>query len=120
MAAVAETRATVLFSSHVVSELERVCDHLVLLAGGAVVLSGEIDALLNEHCVLIGPSDGRPHPGTTISASVGERQTTLLIRNGASAVLPPWEAYPVTLERLVIAYLTWSMPGSETGKEAPG
>jgi len=48
---------TVVLSSHLVSDLERVCDHLILLAGSRVQLSGDIDTLLAEHKVLAGPGD---------------------------------------------------------------
>jgi ABC-2 type transport system ATP-binding protein len=42
-------RLTVVLSSHLVTDLERVCDHLILLAASRVQLAGDIDALLAEH-----------------------------------------------------------------------
>ena len=45
-----------LLSSHNVGELERVCDHLVLITEGRVQLAGDIDALLDSHRSLTGPS----------------------------------------------------------------
>ncbi|WP_052020933.1 ATP-binding cassette domain-containing protein [Actinokineospora spheciospongiae] len=36
---------TVVLSSHVLAELEGVCDHLVLLHGGRVLLAGDVDRL---------------------------------------------------------------------------
>jgi ABC-2 type transport system ATP-binding protein len=42
-------RLTVVLSSHLVADLERVCDHLILLAASRVQLAGDIDALLAEH-----------------------------------------------------------------------
>ena len=38
--------ATVLVSSHVLSEVERTCDHVVILREGRVVASGALDALV--------------------------------------------------------------------------
>jgi len=55
MGAVADTGLTVLFSSHAVHELERVCDHLIVINHGRVVLDGDIDALLAAHSLLVGP-----------------------------------------------------------------
>jgi ABC-2 type transport system ATP-binding protein len=46
---------TVVLSSHLVADLERLCDHLILLAASQVQLCGDIDTLLAEHQVLIGP-----------------------------------------------------------------
>jgi ABC-2 type transport system ATP-binding protein len=46
---------TVMLSSHLVTDLERVCDHIILLAGSRVQLCGDIDTLLAEHKVLVGP-----------------------------------------------------------------
>jgi len=44
-------RLTVVLSSHLVNDLERVCDHLILLAGSRVQLAGDIDTLLAEQRV---------------------------------------------------------------------
>src|SRR4029450_10761664 len=55
MSAVAADGITVLFSSHAVHELERVCDHLVVLNHGRVALAGDIETLLAEHRILVGP-----------------------------------------------------------------
>ena len=44
-------RLTVVLSSHLVTDLERVCDHLILLAGSRVQLTGDIDTLLAEQRV---------------------------------------------------------------------
>ena len=53
--AVADARGslTVVLSSHLVTDLERVCDHLILLAGSRVQLAGDIDTLLAEHRVAL-------------------------------------------------------------------
>ncbi len=56
MAAVADHGVSVLLSSHVLAELERVADYLVLMSGGSVQVAGEIDDLLASHCVLSGPA----------------------------------------------------------------
>ncbi|MFS8100897.1 ABC transporter ATP-binding protein [Lentzea alba] len=107
MGAVAENGMTVLFSSHVVPELERVCDHLVVLNHSQVTLVGDIDALVGEHRMLVGPrtTTDLDRSGTVVEASHSERHTTLLVRDGGVAAAPGWQASPVGLEDLVLAYL---------------
>lgn len=89
MASVADQGITVLFSSHVVAELERVCDHLLLLDAGQMVLAGDIDALLAEHRLLVGPRTAEAvfDPSRTIQVSHADRQTTLLVRNGSAPTI---------------------------------
>src|SRR5207247_4132854 len=108
MEAVAEGGLTVLLSSHIVGELERVCDHLVILAGGGVRLVGPIDAVLGSHRLLTGPrSDpsaiAREHH--VIQESHTERQTTLLVRVNGQLPGARWQIDEVGLEDVVLAYL---------------
>jgi ABC-2 type transport system ATP-binding protein len=109
MAAVAENRMSVVLSSHVLAELERVADYLILVSGGRVQVAGEVDGLLAGHRVLTGPaSDARLHEElAVVHERHGEAQAHLLVRTGgpADAVPPGWEAHPVGLEELVLAYL---------------
>jgi len=106
--AVAERDLTVLLSSHVIAELERVCDHLVLLHQGRVRLAGDLDDLLAEHRLLTGPRcDDRTVLDGVIAATHGQRHSNLLVRRPAgTAAHPRWEAHPVSLEELVLAYLS--------------
>ena len=55
MEAVAETGMTVVLSSHIVADLERVCDHLVILSQARTQLAGPIDEILASHRLLTGP-----------------------------------------------------------------
>ena len=99
---------TVVLSSHLVADLERVCDHLILLAASRVQLCGDIDALLAEHKVLVGsrkdtaPIERMHHVVQTVATA---RQTTLLVRLGGPGIDPAYEAEDVTLEELVLAYM---------------
>jgi ABC-2 type transport system ATP-binding protein len=105
--AVADTDLTVLLSSHVVAELERVCDHLVLLHNGRVRLTGDIDDLLAGHRLLTGPRTDRDTGiAGVITATHGERHSNLLVRQPADVPAHPrWESHPISLEDLVLAYL---------------
>ncbi|WP_433728374.1 ABC transporter ATP-binding protein [Actinoplanes sp. CA-051413] len=106
--AVTEADLTVLLSSHMVGELERVCDHLVLLHEGRVRLAGDIDDLLAEHRLLTGPRTGAEDSSVegVIAATHGQRHSNLLIRQPAGMPAHPrWETHPISLEDLVLAYL---------------
>ncbi|WP_326836583.1 ABC transporter ATP-binding protein [Amycolatopsis rhabdoformis] len=106
IAAVADTDVTVVLSSHVVTELERVCDHLVLLRDGQVRLVGDIDDLLAGHRVLSGPRVDDAAFDGLVAATHGDRNSHLLVRQPATAPTHPrWEAHPANLEELVLAYL---------------
>jgi ABC-2 type transport system ATP-binding protein len=108
MEAVAVDGMTVVLSSHVIADLEEVCDHLVLLAGGRVRVTGAIDGLLEDHRMLTGPrelADRLPVSVETVSASLTDRQATLLVRTTEPVHDPRWSVRPVGLEELVLAYM---------------
>ncbi len=123
MAEVAETGMTVLLSSHVLSDLENVCDHLLLLAGGELRLAGDVERLVSEHALLIGPVG--EHGGLVPEHDVVEvrgtsRQVTVLLRDTPhrSVPGPGWEVHDPTLEELVMAYLRSTKPqGAEQNEE---
>ena len=104
----AEGGITVVLSSHLVTDLERVCDHLILLAASRVQLCGDIDTLLAEHKVLVGPrKDTAPIERThqVVHAVATARQSTLLVRLGGPVIDPAYQAEDVTFEELVLAYM---------------
>ncbi|MEV4642338.1 ABC transporter ATP-binding protein [Actinoplanes sp. NPDC049548] len=104
--AVADRDLTVLLSSHVVTELEQVCDHLVLLHSGRVRLAGALDDLLAGHRMLVGPRHDTADVDGLVAATHGERHSNLLVRRPAGAQdHPRWQTHPVGLEELVVAYL---------------
>jgi ABC-2 type transport system ATP-binding protein len=51
----AETGTTVLLSSHILADLERTCDYLVVLHASRVGLAGDVGALLADHRRLVDP-----------------------------------------------------------------
>jgi ABC-2 type transport system ATP-binding protein len=108
MSAVADTAMTVVLSSHVVPDLENTCDYLVVLNGGRVQVSGEIDELLAAHRLLTGPADladGVAARLTTVDDTRTDRQATMLVRGTPDALDPRWTTRGVGLEELVLAYL---------------
>ena len=114
--AVVETGMTVILSSHIVSELERVCDHLVTLVDSRTQLVGPIADIVASHRLLTGPrSDtaGVARIHHVIRASHTERQTTLLVRANGHVYDSCWEQHEVDLEEIVLAYLGYR-PGTGT------
>jgi ABC-2 type transport system ATP-binding protein len=108
MEAVAGEGLTVVLSSHIVAELERVCDHLVILASGGVQLEGPIEEILASHRLLTGPRRDAPAVArieTVVQATHTERQTTLLVRTDRPIADPSWQVAEVGLEEVVLAYL---------------
>ncbi len=110
MTAMVDDGVSVVLSTHVLAELERVADYLILLTGGRVQMAGEVDDLLGCHRVLTGPAAQvdqlTPRLGV-VHAWRAEAQAHLLIRtNGSADPVPPgWEGHPVSLEELTLAYL---------------
>jgi ABC-2 type transport system ATP-binding protein len=99
---------SVLLSSHVLAELERVADYLILLSRGRVQMAGEVDDLLASHRVLTGPAGeaDRYTQRPVVHVRRAEAQAHLLIRATAADPVPPgWESHPVGLEELALAYL---------------
>ena len=108
MAAMAEDGVSVLLSSHVLAELERVADHLVLIARGLVRLDGPVDDLTARHRVVTGPvGQSFPAGWTAIGSTQAGVQQHLLVRvDSAVDPQPPgWEARTVGVEELAMAYL---------------
>ena len=111
MEAVAEHELSVVLSSHVVSDLERVCDHVVVLVDSQVRVEGDVESLLESHLRLTGP---RRDPATlpadqqVVSASHTDRQSTLVVRTDAPVLDPSWTVGRLGLEDLVLAYMEGS------------
>jgi ABC-2 type transport system ATP-binding protein len=109
MAAVAEDGLSVVLSSHVIADLERVADYLIVLSHGQVQVAGEVEDLLAVHAMLTGPAaaDDLAERLAVVHARRAGTVAQLLVRNKGAAEPAPsgWEAGPVSLEELVLAYL---------------
>jgi ABC-2 type transport system ATP-binding protein len=108
MGSVAESGTTVLLSSHLLADLERVCDYLVVLHAARVRLTGAVDDVAASHRQLVGPRHGgQPIAGVAevLRASHTDRQSTLLVRTDGPITDPMWTVHEVTLEDLILAYL---------------
>jgi ABC-2 type transport system ATP-binding protein len=101
LAEVAETGMTVLLSSHVIADLDGVCDHLLLLSDGRVQLQGDVEDLLTQHRVLVGSRE-LVLPDGVVEARTTGRQATVLAR---TSNVPGWDNNEPSLEELALAYL---------------
>jgi ABC-2 type transport system ATP-binding protein len=105
---VAEDQLTVLLSSHLLADLERVCDHVVLLAGGRMAMCEDIEEVVRSHRRLTAPARDtavleRDHDVIWVDRST--RQVSAIARLGVGPVEDGWLVEEVGLEEIVLAYL---------------
>ena len=109
MEAVATDGVSVLFSSHVLSELEQVCDYLVLLSRGSVQIAGTVDDLLASHRVFTGPVEQADAVAAAVPVVLEQRagrQARLLVRTTNHPTAPAgWQDDPSNLQEIVLSYL---------------
>jgi ABC-2 type transport system ATP-binding protein len=108
METVAEQQVSVVLSSHLISDLERVCDYVIVLVDSRVRLAGSVDELLATHHLLSGPrrdQDTLPAGMQVVSTSHTDRQSTLLVRTSGPVLDPAWMVSEVGLEDLALAYM---------------
>jgi ABC-2 type transport system ATP-binding protein len=125
LTAAAADGVSVVLSSHVLAELERVADYLILLSRGRVQMAGQVEDLLATHRLLTGPAAeaGRYAERPVVHARRVEAQAHLLVRATAGDPVPPgWQAHPIGLEELALAYLrepgAAALPGPASGQDA--
>jgi ABC-2 type transport system ATP-binding protein len=125
LTAAADDDMSVLLSSHVLAELERVADYLIVLSQGRVQVTGEVDDLLAGHRMLTGPAAEADHYAErpVVHVRRASAQAHLLVRATADDPVPPgWETHPVGLEELALAYLrepgVTALPGPARGRDA--
>jgi ABC-2 type transport system ATP-binding protein len=108
MESVAEHELSVVLSSHLVSDLERVCDYLIVLVSSRVQVAGEIEDLLAAHHRLTGPRRDLatlPENQEVIEETHTDRQSTLIVRTDQPILDPSWTVESIGLEDLVLAYM---------------
>lgn len=124
MTAMADGGLSVVFSSHVISELERVADYLVVISGGRVQVAGDIDQLLSGHAIWRGPTEDVSRIAElapVVHVEPGRRQTNVVVRSSPASESPAgWEREGVSLEELVLAYLRESSMSALPGPSPLG
>src|SRR5215469_8120135 len=114
MDAVAETGLTVLLSSHIIGDLERVCDYLIILSAAHIQLAGDMQEMARAHKRLVGPRQDAAALAsvhTVVETSHTQRQTTLLVCTNGPIFDTSWEVQEVSLEDIVLAYLGKQVTG---------
>jgi ABC-2 type transport system ATP-binding protein len=112
---------TIVLSSHLMADLERVCDHLILLAESRVQLCGDIETLLAEHRLLVGPRKDTTAIARThaiVQEDTTARQTTLLVRVNGPVIDPAWAVEEPNLEDIVLGYMSQGEAAYGTGPGA--
>lgn len=112
MAEAAEHGTTVLMSTHMLAELENVCDYLMVIADGGLRLAGEVDELLAAHTLLTGARPDGETAGvpaslarhTVVESRTSGRQVTMLVRP-TGPIDGVWQSETPNLEELLLAYL---------------
>ncbi len=102
-----------MLSSHLVGDLERICDYLVVLAASKTVLAADIEDVLATHRLLVGPRRDttaieRDH--VVLHSESTARQTTLWARLNGPVHDPAWQVDELGLEDIVLAYLGAGRP----------
>lgn len=118
MSAATEDGMTVMLSSHIITDLERVCDYLVLLSASQVQLVDDIEEIVRSHKWLVGPrtdADAVASVHTVVEEHHTERQTRLLVRLNGYLFDSSWEVRDATLEDIVLAYM--SQPTGQPQRE---
>jgi ABC-2 type transport system ATP-binding protein len=121
MGSVADQGLTVLLSSHLLADLERVCDYLIVLQAAQVQVLGPVEELLARHKLLVGPRRdpaGIAGVAAVVRAAHTDRQSTLLVRTDGPVRDPALRVGEVSLEDLVLAYLADPSAGVLPGPAA--
>jgi ABC-2 type transport system ATP-binding protein len=119
----AARQVSVVLSSHLLGDLERVCDYLIVLVASQVQVAGPVSELLACHRMLTRASNNpasMPASWQVISAGGAARPGTLLVRARGPVHDSAWTASQVALEDLVLAYMSRAAaaPGHEPAREA--
>jgi ABC-2 type transport system ATP-binding protein len=109
---------TIVLSSHLIADIERVCDHLILLAESQVQLCADIETLLAQHRILTGPRKdttavARAH--SIVREDTTPRQTTLLVKLNGPVIDPAWAVDEPNLEEIVLGYMSQDQAGYGAG-----
>jgi ABC-2 type transport system ATP-binding protein len=111
--ATAEADLTVVLSSHLIADIERVCDYLVILSASRVLLSGEVEGLLKNHKMVSGPRASKESISAAHEIVMEQntvRQTSMLVRLNGSIHQPWWSVSDISLEELVLGYMRRQAP----------
>lgn len=106
---VVEEDHTILLSSHITGDLEKLADEVVFINGGKIVLSGNKDEILEMHGVLKCKKDevSRISPSLIVHKELGTYGAEILVndRHAAEKLYPDMVIEPAALEQIMIHYV---------------
>ena len=107
MTEVAASDMSIIFSSHTISELEKVCDYLILIVGGEVRLCESIERIIETHKMIACAPGKLEHREDIeiIERKLGSRFATHLVRVINPHFPTDLDTKPSRLEDIVLAYL---------------
>jgi len=124
MESVADNDTSVILSSHLVSDLERVCDYLIVLVSSRVQLAGETDALLAQHYRIVctrREAGDLPSGLEVVRAEHSDKQSTFFVRSQTALPAGDWSAEHLNLEDLVLTYMeSAAEPGRRSSTDTTG
>ncbi len=118
--AVAEGALTVILSSHLVGDLERICDHLVLIDAGRLALAADLDEVLATHRLLTAPrrsTEALERDHTVLRIERTHRQVSAWVRLNGPLHDPGWDAEELGLEDIALAYMGRGRSAPDTGED---
>ncbi|MFC6016194.1 ABC transporter ATP-binding protein [Plantactinospora solaniradicis] len=129
MSFVAELGASAVLSSHLLADVERVCDYLIVLGGSRVQVAGDVRDLLASHYRLVTSRDGLDRPPIGAGVEVDrlptgvevvrvertDRGHSVVVRSDGPRPAGPWTVESLQLEELVLSYLSRAAEVSATG-----
>ena len=107
MTNVAASDTSIIFSSHTISELEKVCDYLILIVRGEVKLCDSMERIIETHKMIACAPGELEHREDIeiIERKLDSRFATHLVRFNNPLSPTYLEAQPSRLEDIVLAYL---------------
>ena len=108
MEGAAEIGSAVVVATRVLTDIERVCERVVLLGHGHVGLDGTVEELLASHRLLTGarrPLGRIRGVEEIVRERSSGRQLTLLVRTNGPVADPTWSVEQIGLEELLLAYM---------------
>ena len=104
----ADNEASVLMATHAIDDVSAICDYVIILSQSRVVLSEDLDYVLESHRLLSrGVDDGVPVPrgATVLDERRTTREITYLVRLGMPMERDGWRIERPTFNEIAIAYL---------------
>ncbi|GAB2767448.1 ABC transporter ATP-binding protein [Streptomyces bullii] len=122
---VLELGASAVLSSHLLGDIEQVCDYIIVLCDSQVQIAGETRDLLAGHARLVAPRgdfNRLPAGVEVISVEQSGKHSSAVVRTGTAPEALSHQAEPITLEELVLAYMTRAaaVPAARTEAAAWG